>query len=282
MLAALLLASALSACQPLAGKHETIAASATPTGNSEPTAAVSPAANREQKLAQFLRQRYGDKATLSGNWLGDLRESENDPQRDKPRQLQQHVCAEQSVVIGAAIHELLAICGELLDAGHAAPGFIDFFVLRDAGETLEVSAENIADAFGSSGRPGTVSIMRLGSDFYGFRVEHGWYGQGYSLESQSLVVPGPKGLVDAGTLRSHIDNNNYYDCNEEDCAGKLFDIDFHLEVDDSDRSARIWPLLVTESGEQCGKPVSRRHRFALDTRTWKYPFTESLQRENCD
>ncbi len=64
--------------------------------------------------------------------------------------------------------------------------------------------------------------------------------------------------------------------------GKLFDIDFRLEVDDSDRSARVWPLLVTEQGEQCGKPLSRQHRFVLDKQTWKYPFTESLQRESCD
>ncbi len=131
MLVVALLAGALGACQPSTDKHQENnagAIAAASAGNAEPTAT---AVSREQKVAQFLRQRYGDKAAMSGEWLGDLHDPENQQEQDEPRKLQQTVCAEQPVVIGAAIHELLAVCGELIDAGHADPGFIDFFVLRD-------------------------------------------------------------------------------------------------------------------------------------------------------
>jgi len=94
------------------------------------------------------------------------------------------------------------------------------------------------------------------------------------------------GLVDTGSVRSHIDNVAAYDCDDaeqaEDCRTRTFNLDFALRMDDSDRSARTWPVLIEETGIECGgKQVRREHRFTLDPKTWTYAYPDALQREGC-
>ncbi len=99
--------------------------------------------------------------------------------------------------------------------------------------------------------------------------------------------------MSSGSVRSHIDNDAQYECDNmgassdpetvEDCRTRRFSIDFALRFDDSDRSARIWPLLIEETGTTCGgKQVRQEHRFTLDPKTWAYSFPESLRREGCE
>lgn len=266
---------------------------AEPAAGPQPAASepgpVTPAqhVSRTARLQSFLIKRYGSNAALSGEWRGTW------TQDGETRPTDWQVCAEQPVVSGDSWQQLLAVCGALTDGAHIDPGTIDFFVLRPKGDGFEVTSELTGGRFGSGGQPGTASIIRAGSDFYGFRVEDGWFGQGFSLLSQSLILPGPKGLVATGNVRSHIDNDAQYECDNvdastdpdtaNDCRTRRFSIDFALRFDDSDRSARIWPLLIEETGTTCGgKPVRQQHRFTLDTRTWAYSFPESLQREGCE
>ncbi|MGE6334535.1 hypothetical protein [Stenotrophomonas sp. NPDC077659] len=284
-LAALALAGAvvLAGCKPAASPAPappSEAASAAPAG---PTAHVS----RTARLQAFLVQRYGKNARLSGQWHS----SWNDDGETRPMDWQ--VCAEQPVVSGDSWQQLLAVCGALSEGAHIDPGTIDFYVLRPKGDGFEVTSELTGERFGSGGQPGTVSVIRAGSDFYGFRVEDGWFGQGFSLLSQSLILPGPNGLVASGSVRSHIDNDAQYECDNlgassdpdtvEDCRTRRFSIDFALRFDDIDRSARVWPLLIEETGSTCGgKQVRQQHRFTLDPKTWAYSFPESLRREGCE
>jgi len=100
-------------------------------------------------------------------------------------------------------------------------------------------------------------------------------------------LPGPNGLVDAGGVRSHIDNSGAYDCDdadaEPDCQARLFNLDFALTFDSRDPAARQWPLVIEETGLGCGgQPVRREHRFTLDPKTWTYAFPAALQREGCE
>jgi len=249
----------------------------------EPAAHVS----RTARLQAFLTERYGNDAKLSGEWRGTW------AQESETRPMDWQVCAEQPVVTGDSWQQLLAVCGALADGAHIDPGTIDFFVLHPKGEGFEVVSELTGERFGSGGQPGSASIIRAGSDFYGFRVEDGWFGQGFSLLSQSLILPGPKGLVATGNVRSHIDNDAQYECENvdaaadpdtaEDCRTRRFSIDFALRFDDSDRNARVWPLLIEETGSTCGgKQVRQEHRFILDPKSWTYPFPESLHREGCE
>lgn len=243
--------------------------------------------SRTARLQAFLVQRYGSNAKLSGQWHGSWIDD------GETRPMDWQVCAEQPVVSGDSWQQLLAVCCALSEGAHIDPGTIDFFVLRPKGDGFDVASELTGERFGSGGQPGTASIIRAGSDFYGFRVEDGWFGQGFSLLSQSLILPGPKGLVASGSVRSHIDNDAQYECDNlgassdpetvEDCRTRRFSIDFALRFDDSDRSARIWPLLIEETGTTCGgKQVRQEHRFTLDPKTWAYSFPESLRREGCE
>lgn len=279
-LAALALGAAavLAACKPAAEAPVPVPAAGAPAAVA--TTAAAAHVSRTARLQAFLAKRYGASASLSKAWQGDW------TQDGQARATDWQVCAEQPVVSGDSWQQLLAVCGALTEGGHADPGTIDFYVLRPSGDSFEVAAELTGGTYGSSGRPGNVQIIRAGSDFYGFRNESGWYGQGYSLETQTLILPGPKGLVDAGSLRSHIDNGAAYDCDDADfadeCRTRVFNLDFSYRFDDSDRSARTWPLVIEETGSECGgKPVRREHRFTLDANTWTYTFPQALQRESC-
>ena len=237
--------------------------------------------SRTERLQAFLTERYGKAARLSGTWRGSW------TQDGDTRLTDWHVCAEQPVVTGDSWQQLLAVCGSPLENAHPDPGAIDFFVLRPEADRFTVAAELTGQNFGSQGEPGTVQILRAGSDFYGFRIEHGWFGQGYSLITQTLVLPGPNGLVEAGGVRSHIDNNAAYDCDDADaepeCQARLFNLDFTLSFDSRDPAARQWPLVIEETGLGCGgQPVRREHRFTLDPKTWTYAFPAALQREGCE
>lgn len=269
----------LAGCTPAADT----APAAAPAAPDAATATAEPASqlSRTARLQAFLAQRYGKGAALSGDWRG------NWTQDGQTRPVSWQVCAEQPVVTGDSWQQLLAVCGALVEAGHPEPGTIDFYVLRPKADGFDVAAELTGGTYGSSGQPGTVQIVRAGSDFYGFRVEDGWFGQGYSLISQSLILPGPKGLVDTGSMRSHIDNGAAYDCDDAesagDCRSQVFNIDFTQRFDDSDRTARVWPLQVEETGSTCGgAAVRRQHRFTLDPKTWTYSFPKALLREGCE
>ncbi len=237
--------------------------------------------SRTERLQAFLTERYGKAARLSGKWRGSW------TQDGDTRLTDWHVCAEQPVVTGDSWQQLLAVCGSPLENAHPDPGAIDFFVLRPEADRFTVTAELTGQNFGSQGEPGTVQTLRAGSDFYGFRIEHGWFGQGYSLITQTLVLPGPNGLVEAGGMRSHIDNNAADDCDDADaepeCQARLFNLDFTLSFDSRDPAARQWPLVIEETGLGCGgQPVQREHRFTLDPNSWTYAFPEALQREGCE
>ncbi|MBV6813334.1 hypothetical protein ACE15N_02475 [Xanthomonas campestris pv. passiflorae] len=264
----------LSACKqaPAPAAAPVAAAPAAPSNG--------PHQSRTERLDGFLRMRYGAKAALAAQWSGEA----------DGFKASSDVCAEQPVVVGDQVQQLLAVCHNLSDAGHGTPGLIDFFVLRGDGDGFKVVAERLADGYGSAGQPGSVDVLRLGSDFYGFAVHSFWMGQGLILESQDLVMPGPKGLVNAGSLRAHIDNSRALACDDDarepdqtqaQCLADAFDVDFALEVDNSAPQARTWPLHIHEHGSDCGVALDKTHVFALDTKTWTYPFPNALQREGC-
>ncbi|MEA9557539.1 hypothetical protein VC273_17030 [Xanthomonas nasturtii] len=276
------LAAVLAAAGLLGGCKQDPVPAAAPAAAAAPTpaAAATTQLSRTERLDGFLRTRYGAKAGLAAQWSGEADGFKADSQ----------VCAEQPVVVGEQVQQLLAVCHSLSDGGHGNPGLIDFFVLRSDGDSFKVVAEKLSDTFGSDGNPGSVDVLRLGSDFYGFIVHSFWMGQGLMLESQDLVVPGPKGLVGAGSLRAHIDNSGGLDCDDQarepdqtqaQCMAEAFDVDFTLDVDSSNAQARIWPLRIHEHGSDCGQTLDTTHVFALDPKTWTYPFPNALQREGC-
>ncbi|MEA5123669.1 hypothetical protein [Xanthomonas floridensis] len=273
-------AAALAVAGLIAGCRQETAPAPAPPATASAAAATEPQLSRTARLEAFVRTRYGATAGLATAWSGEADGFKADSQ----------VCAEQPVVVGEQVQQLLAVCHRLSDGGHGNPGLIDFFVLRSDGDSFKVVAEKLSETFGSDGNPGSVEVLRLGSDFYGFIVHSFWMGQGLVLESQDLVVPGPKGVVNAGSLRAHIDNSGALACDDdarepeqtrEQCLADAFDVDFTLDVDSSNAQARTWPLRIHEHGSDCGQTLDTTHVFALDTKRWSYPFPNALQREGC-
>ncbi len=254
----MVIGAALSACQP------------------QPAPAVT-RVDPDAQLQAFLVSVYGAQATSKSPWHAPVEAGANAADT-----IQRSLCARQAVTLAGVSHLLLAVCGEDPAGGHAAPGLIDFYVLKPHGNRLVVAASARDQGFGSSGRPGTVSVLRLGRNFYGFRVEGTWVGQGYVLGTQSLVVAKGATLVTAADIRSTISNEGAIDCEQDaDCANRMVALEFDLIVDSSNAAAKLYPLLIREHGRECGQTVQREHRLIFDAVAWRYPVPDALMREGC-
>lgn len=280
LLLALLATALLAACSPSSSTVELPAGKpAKALDNSAPAAAaVLEEGERQQRVLAFLAARYGPAASAKDAW----RDNWNDTDVQAQRPVHRHLCANRAVMVEDVQYSLLAVCANLDEAASPEPGLIDFIVLRaGVGDGMDVVMERRNDTHGSHGVPGEVTVLQLGAHRYGYRIDNGWFGQGYSLQSHTLLALGPDSLEDVGSLRSHIDNSGVHDCDVDDCEGKLFDVDFRLAIDDSEPALAVWPLRVSESGSDCAGPVAREHRIAFDPARRSYDIPETLQREGC-
>lgn len=264
LLSAALLACLSSACTSSSSNGSGAAKPVTFLDNTEQLPATPAALDEvesQQRVLAFLRERYGASASLSDAW----RESWIDERRQS-QPLHRHLCSNHAAMVDGVQQSLLAVCANVDDAVDPGEhGLIDFIALRasDSGE-MDVVMERLDDRHGSRGVPGDVSVLQLGATLQGYRIENGWFGQGYSLLSQSLLLATTDGIKDAGTLRSHIDNDGGYECDVDDYAGEVFNLDFILDPDNSKLDLNVWPLRVHESGVGCDGVVSRDHLLAFD------------------
>jgi hypothetical protein len=123
--------------------------------------------------------------------------------------------------------------------------------------------------FGSDGHPGVVSLVRLGRDRAGFIVEEAWTGQGFFLGTQSVHEFRDGTLQQLAKLRSKLSDSNG------------LDLTFALSLDAGTPDVDAYPLLVHETGRECGVDVDRRHRFAFEAGVARYPVPGTLMREDC-
>lgn len=280
LLLALLSTALFAGCNPSSSTAELPASTpAKVLDNSAPAApAVLEEGERQQRVLAFLAQRYGPAASAKDAW----RDNWDDTDVQALRPVHRHLCANRAVMVDGLQYSLLAVCANLDEAASPEPGLIDFIVLRaSVGDGMDVVMERRNDTHGNHGVPGEVTVLQLGAQHYGYRIDNTWFGQGYTLQSHTLVALGPDRLDDAGSWRSHIDNSGVYDCDEDDCEGELFDVDFRLAIDDSQPALAVWPLQVSESGTDCAGPVAREHRIAFDPARRSYDIPATLQREGC-
>jgi hypothetical protein len=250
---ALLLVLGLAACKPQAP-------------------APSPAFDAKASLAAYLTGIYGPAAARGEPWTDGADD----------RRVERSVCAFGPMQGDPRGHYLLAVCGEWLAGGHASPGVIDFHQLEPTVEGFRPTATARDQGFGSDGHPGTVSLVRLGRERGGFLVEESWVGQGYVFGTRSLVEFRDGALRTLAAVRSGISNAGSIDCFEvPDCGGAGFEIEFAQSLDASAPAADAYPLLVHETGHECGADVDRRHRFAFDAASARYPVPDALMREDC-
>lgn len=278
---------AVAACSP-ATESDATPPGAQPAGSGESDAPSTQRAGSvtidDAAVSAFLASTYGPAASLSGEWNNVPTDASFSVEDESDGQVARSVCEREKATVSGQPAVLLAVCGTVRDAGHPTAGTNDFFLLQPRDGALAPTASAHIDEFGSRGEPGDVDGERFGADLYGFVVESGFYNMGQGVQTAHLLLPKDGGFVDAGWFREALDNGDWMKgCLERgQCsADEAYDIDFELEIDDSDPGAAAYPLRITESGTACGKPADATHDLALDTATMTYAVPAALQRDGC-
>ena len=251
-----------------------------PDGSGDAVARVDDAA-----VAAFLTAQYGPGAQPQGKWTTAPADNALKAESDEADgAVAREVCAREHASIAGAPAVLLAVCGSPKDFGHPTPGITDFFLLQDRGGTLTATARTHKQDYGSMGNAGEVEVERFGADLYGFVVESGFFNMGSGVETRHVLLPRDGGFHEAGWFRAGMDNEEWMEgCRERgDCKpDAAYDIEFDMDIDDGDPQAAAYPIVVTESGNACGKPTQTVHRLTLDPATLTYQVPKALQRESC-
>lgn len=281
----LLVSAAMTGCaEPataVASQSTASADTAAPSIPVKPVTDASPIA--ETAVTQFLQGVYGPNAALSGRWSGEPLDATLKPSAPQAGG-EREVCARKAVTVAGQPTVLLAVCGAPDSPGHVSAANTDFFLLRSENGKLVATAQKHFESFGSIGAVSSVEVERFGADLYGFIVEGGFSNQGYNAGARNIVLPHNATFVDAGWLRSEMDNDLAMEnCRERgDCGpNAAYNIGFDLHIDDSTPHAAAYPLRIKETGQACGKPAQADYTLTLDMRTMRYDIPKALQRDDC-
>lgn len=259
-----------------------------------------PSGTHEQRLLEFLRDRYGASARLDAVWQDRWDDTDVQAQRPVTRQ----VCARGTVDTDGHVQHLLAVCQTLDDAASVEPGRVDLYVLRDGqapllckdDKALAVSdsvvvdppllviAQRLQGQYGRKGAPGTVQIETLGPQRHAFRITHATLHQGTAKVSRSYVAVHDDRLREVAVLDEHIDNCAEPVCEAATapCDAPTLDLDFSISVGDSNAVAGYWPLTVRSRGQDCGGPAHDYHLLRFEPGKRRYVVPAELQREHCE
>ncbi|WP_313170830.1 hypothetical protein [Stenotrophomonas sp.] len=267
-LISLLAVALLAACQQ-----------GTPAQGDAPTA--KPKLSYEAGVMAVLQERYGSTVQLQGQWTQQL----NDADLGQARPVHRDICADQSIKVQNGNYRMLAICTTYDDASPIELGSTDFIVLqRAADDGISIAAELLGQGSGTGGKPGTVTILQMGADVWGFQVDDELVVVGAAMRNRAwYVFDGGKTLSSAGWLRSHLDDRNAIDCNASgNCSHGRLDLNFDATPDNSQPQLANWPLRVQEKGRGCAGAANKTHSIAYDSAQARYLIPPSMQIESCD
>jgi len=133
---------------------------------------------------------------------------------------------------------------------HACVPKLSFFEFaQKEGEWRVVSEKVNATALGGWGeppKPDSMSIVQMGSDVYGLRIDTAGGGQGYYLEYVSLFLIGDYRLVfDAETASSDAGTGNNR-------------TDWKAQIEFVDSGAALYDILLKKKGKKDNRPVDER------------------------
>jgi len=244
-------------------------------------AAAKPKLSYEAGVMAVLQERYGSAVQLQGQWTQQL----SDADLGQARPVHRDICADQSISVQNGNYRMLAICTRYDDASPIELGSTDFIVLqRAADHGVSVAAELLGQGSGTGGKPGTVTILQMGADAWGFQVDDELVVVGAAMRNRAwYVFDGGKSLSSAGWLRSHLDDRNAIDCNGSGhCSHGRLDLNFDAAPDNSQPQLAYWPLRVQEKGRGCAGAVNKSHSIAYDTTQSRYLIPSTMQLEACN
>lgn len=222
-----------------------------------------------RSLAALLAERYASPPESSESGAGPSGDTagEGDEVVHKP-------CARADIDLRGEPHILLAMCGEIPGASHVEGGSVDLFVFRGTADSLVVAAESTGIQNGSNGRPGRVSILRLGRDFWGFSLVGAYLGQGERHESTHWYAPSGNGIRHVLALASLDDNRQSGECLEHHEACWLSVR--RPSIDSSDPGLAAFPIVLRDTLEAEGRLETRERRIEFDRSAWRWQPPEPL------
>lgn len=234
--------------------------------------------NHFTDVPTFIKTQYGSySARLKGYPPMEI-DTESDP--DHVMQL----CLNEVVSIKGIKHHLLAMCGMPIKGvgdSHGQQGETDYYVLRVEEAGLLPVAQAQGFESGSHGQPGTVQIIKLGRDFYGFLVEAGGVWQGEQISNRLILVTNGDAITVAATLPASHDNSGAIssdcDTSQGDCQ-KPTQLRFKMAVDNSAPNAMVYPINIVASGMRDGKATSSTWHIGFDKKLWRYTVPDSLMK----
>jgi len=140
--------------------------------------------------------------------------------------------------------------------GHATPGLMGAFQVRvDSATQWKLMAASKEMVFGSVGNCGCpeARFVRLGRDLYGWQFASGGVWQGVAVFNHNLVVAHEGKFVDVSAIPKVTEDKQ--------------DVEYGIEVDDSDKDVPAYPLLITKSSAD-GKREDLKVSF--DKQKWQY------------
>jgi hypothetical protein len=176
----------------------------------------------------------------------------------------------------------IAVCSTNFDGAHDAKGRNAFFALDAEASAPKAIFELRGAEFGSNGRPGEVDWFDIGGGG-AFRVRSYRAGQGYVIESTSLIAGTKDGL---GEVARWYSNFNFQgECAKANCPEAL---NYTVTVEAVAlrdpkalyRGAK-WNLRMHERGTDCGAPRERTFKVAFDNEAGRYAVPDALLRQSC-
>jgi hypothetical protein len=218
-------------------------------------------------LLDFLRGTYGPDARLTQPWMdADGRE--------------RRVCARGGSPDAPAWPSLLAVCASVPHCTGSGPGRVDFFALARTASGVRAEAQARAVESGNNGCAGDVRVVRFGRERWGFLDHGGAASQGYVIGWVALRAFRAGRLEQLASVNSAFDNNGAR-CDADDCRDAGISLNSDVRFDPADGQADAWPLVVHQSGVECGLNVDRSRRYDFDAARHRYPVPEGPPDVGC-
>ena len=218
-------------------------------------------------LLDFLRGTYGPDARLTQPW------------RD-PEGRERRVCARGGSPDAPAWPSLLAVCASVPDCMGSGPGSVDYFAFALGTSGLRAEAQARAVDSGNNGCAGDVRVVRFGRERWGFLDHGGATSQGYVIGWVALRAFRAGTLEELASVNTAFDNNGA-GCDAVDCRDAGISLNSDVRFDPTDAQADAWPLVVHQSGVECGLNVDRSRRYEFDAARFHYPVPEGPPDVSC-
>ena len=153
------------------------------------------------------------------------------------------------------------------NGSHASSGLVGAFVLEEKGQDIQLLAGDAKIFMGASGSaPTKWRFVKLGAtNYWGWLNTTGDCHQGYCGSRYAILAPYGKRIRDIAGFPASADNSGA--CGDEQCEAKSMQLESTLEIDSSQITEKVFPLLITTSGKADGRTVRSKE--------WVFPFNET-------